>query len=178
MTVYLFFPENRIWYFMQMVSIGDNLHKLSKLVFWENKKNIKMSSADFLASVLNVKQLRSESVCSCKLQFAECLFPKYFCVLVFCRIITSACTNYVYDHKTNCSLLKEEETKRFSAPFFQCRQLLWITVCFHAHQATSKMEHFYKRSIFFAFRVDNISEGKKKQILQELPPLKVSIPRK
>ena len=25
---------------MQIVSIGDNLHKMSKPVFWENKKNI------------------------------------------------------------------------------------------------------------------------------------------
>ena len=25
---------------MQIVSIGDNLHEMSKPVFWENKKNI------------------------------------------------------------------------------------------------------------------------------------------
>ena len=29
----LFFPENRIFHFMQIV--GDNLHKMSNHVFWE-----------------------------------------------------------------------------------------------------------------------------------------------
>ena len=31
----LFFAENRIWHFMQNVSIGDNLHEMSKPVFCE-----------------------------------------------------------------------------------------------------------------------------------------------
>ena len=39
MIIFLFFPENRIWHFMQIVSIGDNLHEMSKPVFRENKKN-------------------------------------------------------------------------------------------------------------------------------------------
>ena len=30
---FLFSPENRIWHFMQIVSIGDNLHEMSKPVF-------------------------------------------------------------------------------------------------------------------------------------------------
>ena len=38
-------PENRIWYFMQIVSTGDNLHEMSNLVSWENKKNISKVSA-------------------------------------------------------------------------------------------------------------------------------------
>ena len=29
------FPENRIWYFMQIVSNGVNLHEMSNIVFWE-----------------------------------------------------------------------------------------------------------------------------------------------
>ena len=36
-----FFAENRIWRFMQIVSIvsiGYNLHEMFKPVFWENKK--------------------------------------------------------------------------------------------------------------------------------------------
>ena len=33
-----FFPENRIWHFMQIVTIGDNLHEMSNPVFWEIKK--------------------------------------------------------------------------------------------------------------------------------------------
>ena len=33
--VSLFFPENRIWHFMQIVSNEDNLREMSKPVFWE-----------------------------------------------------------------------------------------------------------------------------------------------
>ena len=45
---FLFFPENRVWHFMQVVSIGDNLHEMSQPVIWENKKNvISLSSAEF-----------------------------------------------------------------------------------------------------------------------------------
>ena len=35
MIFFLFFPENRIRHFMQTVFIGDNLHEMSKPVFWE-----------------------------------------------------------------------------------------------------------------------------------------------
>ena len=35
MIFFLFFPENRIWHFMQIVSIGDNLHEMSNPVFWK-----------------------------------------------------------------------------------------------------------------------------------------------
>ena len=31
--VVLYFPENRIWHFMQIVSIGDNLHEMSNPLF-------------------------------------------------------------------------------------------------------------------------------------------------
>ena len=30
-----FFTENRIWHFMQILSLGDYLHQMSYLVFWE-----------------------------------------------------------------------------------------------------------------------------------------------
>ena len=36
----LFFPENRLWLFMQIVSLGDNLHEISKPVLGKNKKTI------------------------------------------------------------------------------------------------------------------------------------------
>ena len=39
-----FFPENKIWHFMQTVSIGDSLHEMSNPVFWE--KYFKMMSAE------------------------------------------------------------------------------------------------------------------------------------
>ena len=35
MLFFLFFPENRIWHYMQIVSLGDNLHEMSNPVFWE-----------------------------------------------------------------------------------------------------------------------------------------------
>ena len=38
--IFLFFPENRIWYFMQIASIGDNLLSCKILFPWKNKKNI------------------------------------------------------------------------------------------------------------------------------------------
>ena len=33
---FLFFPENRFWDFMQIVSSGYNLHEMSNPVFYEN----------------------------------------------------------------------------------------------------------------------------------------------
>ena len=33
MIFFLFFLENRIWYFMQIVSLGDNLHAVSNPIF-------------------------------------------------------------------------------------------------------------------------------------------------
>ena len=33
MIVFLFFPENRLLHFMQIVSLGDNLHEMSKPIF-------------------------------------------------------------------------------------------------------------------------------------------------
>ena len=35
MIFYLFFPENRIWYCMHIVSTGDNLHEMPNPDFWE-----------------------------------------------------------------------------------------------------------------------------------------------
>ena len=35
MIFFLFFLENKICHFMQIISIGDNLHEISKPVFWE-----------------------------------------------------------------------------------------------------------------------------------------------
>ena len=31
---FLIFPKNRVWHFMQIVSNEDNLHELSKPIFW------------------------------------------------------------------------------------------------------------------------------------------------
>ena len=44
----LFFPENRIWHFVQIISLGDNLHEMSNPI--SQKKNEKtlfnLSSAE------------------------------------------------------------------------------------------------------------------------------------
>ena len=40
MIIFLFFPENKLWYFMQNVSSGDKLHEISEPIFWENENKI------------------------------------------------------------------------------------------------------------------------------------------
>ena len=41
---------------MQIVFLGDKLHEMSSLIFWENKKNIvKCPLLTFLSSVLPIK---------------------------------------------------------------------------------------------------------------------------
>ena len=37
---FLVFPENRIWHFMQIISIGDNLHEMLNPVFMEKYEKI------------------------------------------------------------------------------------------------------------------------------------------
>ena len=39
-NIFLFFLENRLWYFMQIVSYGDNLHEMSKSIFWKKMGKI------------------------------------------------------------------------------------------------------------------------------------------
>ena len=34
LIVFLFFPENKVGHFMHIVSLGDNLHEILKLIFW------------------------------------------------------------------------------------------------------------------------------------------------
>ena len=40
MMFFLFFLENRIRHFMQIVSIGDNLHEVSNPIFYEKEEKI------------------------------------------------------------------------------------------------------------------------------------------
>ena len=45
---FLFYPENGIWHFMQIVSTGDNLYEMSNLVFCEKEENyFNLLPADF-----------------------------------------------------------------------------------------------------------------------------------
>ena len=55
--LFLFFPENGIWHFMQIVSIGDNLHEISKPVFWEKKKETICMKYQILFSGKNKKNI-------------------------------------------------------------------------------------------------------------------------
>ena len=36
-TFFLFLLENKFWHFMQLVSLGDNLHEILKPIFLENE---------------------------------------------------------------------------------------------------------------------------------------------
>ena len=43
-----FFPENRVWHFMQAVSVGDSMHEMSNPVFWnKSEKYFKTLFVDF-----------------------------------------------------------------------------------------------------------------------------------
>ena len=43
---------------MQIVSFGDNLHEMEKLILWESKKNIiNLSSAEFAQRAVKVNKL-------------------------------------------------------------------------------------------------------------------------
>ena len=55
---FLISPKNRLWHFMQIVSTWDNMHEMSRPIFWENKLNIiHWSSAEFAHGVVMVKLL-------------------------------------------------------------------------------------------------------------------------
>ena len=59
MVFFLFFLENRIWHFMQIVSWGDNLHEASNSVFWKNKKKyLKCHLLKFLRSMQSANGLK------------------------------------------------------------------------------------------------------------------------
>ena len=57
--VFLFFPEDRIWHFMQIVCIGYNLQicmKCQIFFFWEKETNINnLASAELAQRVVNVE---------------------------------------------------------------------------------------------------------------------------
>ena len=59
---FIFTLVNRIWHFMQIVSIGDNLHEMLNLFPGKNKKNISMCcQLNILPRVLSVKTSSSWS---------------------------------------------------------------------------------------------------------------------
>ena len=63
MIIFLFFPKNRIWNFMQIVSLGDNLHECHILFSGKNKKNIsKCCLLKVLPRVLSVIWINQVSV--------------------------------------------------------------------------------------------------------------------
>ena len=49
---FLFFPENRIWHFMEIVSIGDNLHEKPNPVFCEKIIKISMETICMKCQIL------------------------------------------------------------------------------------------------------------------------------
>ena len=53
--IFLFFPRKQALTFHANCLQGDNLHEMLNLVFWENKKNINLSSAESAQRVVKVK---------------------------------------------------------------------------------------------------------------------------
>ena len=53
---FFFFLENKLWYFVQIVSLGDKLHVMSKPISVKIRKIYnKLSSAEFVKTVVMVK---------------------------------------------------------------------------------------------------------------------------
>ena len=84
----LFFPENRLWHFMQIVSIlenglyhfmqivskRDNLHEMSKPIFWKiiiKKKNSKNFRLNFLTRVLSINKSAQRLLHTSLVQFCS-----------------------------------------------------------------------------------------------------------
>ena len=60
---FFLFLENRIWHFMQIVSLGDSLHKYQILFSTKNKKNINsLSPAESAHSLVSVSQCPNNKV--------------------------------------------------------------------------------------------------------------------
>ena len=53
-TNWSYFPENRLWNFMQIISKEDNLHEMSKPIFWKKKKEKKKKEKCFKMSFCEI----------------------------------------------------------------------------------------------------------------------------
>ena len=67
LTFFLFFPENKLWHFMQIVSWGDNLHEMSKAYFLGKKKKKKEKKIQnvcwsYFPSMLSIMMHTSKTV--------------------------------------------------------------------------------------------------------------------
>ena len=61
--VFLILQENRIWLFMQIVSLGYNLHDMSNALFGKKQeKKIKLSSREILLSMLSIKAPKTSQI--------------------------------------------------------------------------------------------------------------------
>ena len=57
LILFLIFLENKLWHFIQ---IGDNLHEMSKLIFWKKEKNIwQCFLLKILPSILSINSVNS-----------------------------------------------------------------------------------------------------------------------
>ena len=66
---FLFFPENSIWHFMQIVSIGDNLHECQTLFSGKNTKKKIQSTLVILNSKglsETLRDIRTSKYQSCR----------------------------------------------------------------------------------------------------------------
>ena len=74
---FLISPENLIWYFMQIVSSGDDLQEMSSPIFWENEENnnkaTKCRLLNFLPSMLRVIINYIPNIVSSPVLLANCV---------------------------------------------------------------------------------------------------------
>ena len=49
-------PENRLWHFMHVVSLGSNLHEMSRPIFWKNISEYHLLK--FLSSMLSISRVK------------------------------------------------------------------------------------------------------------------------
>ena len=71
---FIFFPENRFWHFMHIVSNGDNLHEISNPVFWGKIRKI-LSICCLLISQRVVKINYRNIHCICEGILIICMIP-------------------------------------------------------------------------------------------------------
>ena len=89
----IFFPENRFSQIMQIVSLGDNLHEMSKSTFFSNKKYISYCRLlKMLPSILSVNGDFLELLCFellfciyslCIMSLSNGLIPFYICICIY-----------------------------------------------------------------------------------------------
>ena len=140
-------PENRIWFFMQIIIIsiwrkfagivksyyfGDNLHEISNPIYGkkEKKKYFKTLSGDVFPSVLWVEKLQCNKAIafisnSCFISLHNSIFPKYSDT--FKPYITKT-RPFKYIENFICKNWKFSDKKLWYFSYFCSKHRLWVLV--------------------------------------------------